>query len=145
MWQHQLLQHPPDLGPIPAIAAAGAHTSSTLHQSNTQPDAKSNTEDDEYRDTRANPFQLATAAGVVGGLVDLLVAILKTIDGSLSLLFGAFNRNLLLDDHGVQVPHQSGEFFDGLLDVQQLIVPRAHTAEYGGSLACAIAPQLDIK
>lgn len=74
--------------------------------------------------------------------LDLLVALLQVLGRLLRLFLGPDDGGLLLDDEGVEVLEEAGQFRDGLLDLEELVVACADGAQDGGCLAGSVGSEL---
>jgi hypothetical protein len=113
-----------------------------LRHGNADADTHGNGDDDEQDDEGAPPLELAAAAGVVCGGLDLLVALVEVLDGLLGVLLGGHDDSVLLLDDGGQLLVKDGQLTDGLLDALQLVVAGANVAEDRAGMASAVGSEL---
>lgn len=109
-------------------------------------DAQANTKTDGHKNEDDNegtpPLELAAVAGVLVGLLDLLVALLNVVDSILGIgLCGADDGVLLLDDSG-EVVVEGSKLGESLLDALELVVAGADVTEDRAGVASAVCPEL---
>lgn len=100
----------------------------------TQANPKTNDQEDEENNEGAPPLEAAAAAGVFYSLGHLLVAFVQVGVGLFRLLLGALDDGALLDDKRLEVLEETGQLDDALLDLLELVVPRAYITQDGGGL-----------
>lgn len=101
----------------------------TLGQADTQANTKSHGENDEDDNQSAPPLELAAAAGVVSGRLDLLITLVEMLNGLLGVTFSRLDDGVLLLDNGGELLVENCELADGLLNALQLVVTSAHVAQ----------------